>query len=110
MAQEQGSKEERLAQALQQVADKFDRFAEFSNQGNTNSQNIKIHAGGVGIWIATTCCLIMLAVIFVGGLWLSREFTAKDKTDAQQAQQISDLNAYLQAIYVNAPDLKPKKE
>jgi hypothetical protein len=49
--------------------------------------------------VSTLCCTAMLALCFAGGFWMSH-----------QAKEIDDLNAYLQAIYQQAPSLQPPKE
>lgn len=64
---------------------------------STNSATISVQAGGVGVWIATCCCSMMLGVgLVVGSLYLD------------QQRQIGELRAYLAAIYMQAPYLKPK--
>lgn len=64
-----------------------------------STSNININAGGVGVWIATTACAVMLAInMFMVALYLD------------QQQQIRDLDAYLSAIYMMAPSLKPPEK
>lgn len=61
-----------------------------------SQSTITINAGGIGVWIASTACAVMLAVnMFMVALYLD------------QQQQIRDLDAYLSAIYMMAPSLKP---
>lgn len=64
-------------------------------RGNSNRAAISINAGGVGVWIAATCCVVMLlvsvAVAGVTAVWLSREFSRIDSqfvklNDDQQVQ------------------------
>lgn len=65
--------------------------------GRNNSRaEIHINAGGVGVWIATTCCCVMLAISILLGLAV-----------INQSRKIDELNAYLTAIYMMAPNLKP---
>lgn len=102
MAQEQGSKEDRLIQALQPVADKLDRFLEFSNKGTSNRQEIQIHAGGVGLWIAVVCCIVtfFVSMTFISvGFYLFQE----------QSSKVDKMQDYLNVIYMQAPQLKPKE-
>lgn len=65
---------------------------------NTNTAKIEINAGGLGVWIATTCCAVMVAVSLLLALWV-----------VDLSRKVSDLGDYLQAIYVQAPHLKPKE-
>lgn len=67
-------------------------------RGQTNNQaTIAVNAGGVGVWIACSlCCVMLVANLFIVALYID-----------QQAQ-LRDLNAYLQAIYAQAPQLRPK--
>ncbi len=71
---------------------------------------IHVNAGGLGVWLAVTCCLVMMSGLMVGALWFASYSAAKRADDIEQNRVISDLQAYLQAIYVAAPDLKPKKD
>jgi len=58
---------------------------------------ITISAGGVGIWLAVTACAVMLACnLFLAVLYID------------QQSQIRQLNEFLSAIYMIAPQLKPK--
>jgi hypothetical protein len=63
------------------------------------SSQIVVHAGGIGVWIAATAAVLCLfAVLVLTVLYVD------------QARQIDDLNHYLQAIYAQAPHLKPTED
>lgn len=66
------------------------------------------------VWICVTSCLVMLTVTIVGaifgGQWLSREFGRVDKELNERKEEGQRMQSYLSAIYVNAPQLKPKEE
>lgn len=66
---------------------------------NNNRAEIHINAGGVGVWVATSACLVMLAVnlILVAVVF-------------DQSRKVDDLGDYLNAIYMQAPYLKPPTE
>lgn len=69
-----------------------------SGVGHSNHSNIHLNAGGIGVWVASTCCVVMLACnLFLLALYLD------------QQRQIASLNEYLSAIYMLAPSLKPEK-
>jgi hypothetical protein len=63
--------------------------------------SVSINAGGAGIWIAVTCCIVS----FVINVGLAVAFLTHDR-------KIDDLGDYVNAIYMMAPQLKPpeKKE
>lgn len=64
----------------------------------TNGQaTVTISAGGPALWVATTCCAVMLAT----NLCLLFMLAGHDR-------KIERLEDYLQAIYSMAPHLKPK--
>lgn len=74
-----------------------DRFAEaLSRPGNTGNQStITLNAGGVGVWIAVSCCAVMLAVnVVLVGIIVSHE------------RKLDDLADYIHAIYMAAPSLR----
>ena len=63
-----------------------------------NNAVININAGGVGIWIATTSCVVMLALNIV----LLVTLTGHDR-------KIERMQDHLNAIYMMAPQLKPEE-
>lgn len=75
-----------------------DTTKELRKAALSNSASITINAGGIGVWIATICCSVMLGMAVVLAL------SMKD-----QQRQIDDLGHYLQAIYAQAPSLRPEE-
>lgn len=73
--------------------------------GRTQSGNatIEVHAGSIGVWIAVTCCITMfvvgMAMAVLGGL----AYTSTQ-------QRLDRMQDYLNAIYMQAPQLKPKEQ
>lgn len=66
---------------------------------SSNSANININAGGVGVWLSATCCAVMLAAnVFLTAIVIDHN------------RQISDLKDYIQVIYQVAPHLKPEEK
>lgn len=59
--------------------------------------SVSINAGGTGVWIAVTCCLVS----FVVNVCLAVAFVNHDR-------KIDDLGHYLNAVYMAAPGLKPE--
>lgn len=83
-----------LAIALNRFSDRIDRLERVSS-----NSNVSINAGGVGVWIATMAavvCFVMTMVMLV--LYVD------------QSRKVDDLGHYLQAIYAQAPNLKPEED
>lgn len=65
--------------------------------GFTNSANLNINAGGLGVWVSATCCAVVLSVTLLMGLWV-----------VSLSARVQELNQLLNAIYMMAPHLKPE--
>lgn len=72
---------------------------------NSNTSSVQINAGGVGIWIAITACLIMLAVTMVGSIFIAIALSDLNR----QTQELREKDDILQA-YINAGYIQPEKE
>lgn len=94
---------ERLLGLMDEVESYARNLRPASGNENTSAASLNINAGGAGAWaaawIASICCTACLVAMVLGGMWM-----------LHQAKQIDDLNAYLQAIYQQAPSLQPPKE
>ena len=73
-----------------------------------NSAQVHISAGGVGVWLATTACLIMLAAFLVSGFWILSESNKLQAELIELRAKDQQHDDYLSAIYIQAPELKPK--
>jgi hypothetical protein len=83
-----------LAIALNRFSDRIDRLERVSS-----TSQVSISAGGVGVWVATMAafvCFVMMMVMLV--LYVD------------QSRKVDDLGHYLQAIYAQAPSLKPEED
>lgn len=88
----------RFGEAVDRVNQLQERLG-MSPVNGMNSSVITVNAGGVGVWIATTACLVMLAVSgFLMMLYL----------DVREDQR--DTAAHLQTIYMLVPDLRKQVE
>jgi uncharacterized spore protein YtfJ len=77
--------------------------------GRNNSRaEITVNAGGVGVWVATTACIVMLAIVLVGSIWVSREFTRQDQAMIELREENKTMQSFLSAIYQIAPEIKVK--
>lgn len=83
-----------LTVALNRFIDRLDRI-----ERPASHAQVSVTAGGVGVWIATMAavvCFVMTMVLLI--LYVD------------QSRKIDDLGHYLQAIYAQAPSLKPEED
>jgi hypothetical protein len=94
----------------QDLADGLGRMASALDRLNMPSTaTVTIDAGGTGVWAATAACLVMVAVMFASGFWVTWAFgQMQGQIDVLKASSETQ-EAYLQAIYQIAPQLKPKE-
>lgn len=92
-----------LTDGLGRLASSLDRI------GSPSTANVRIDAGGAGVWAATSACMVMLGVLFVSLLWVGHEFDRISGRIDELTRRSETQEAYLQAIYQIAPTLKPKE-
>lgn len=96
---------EEMAEALKELRAGVLSVSRYASPQNNSAgtSTVTIDAGKgpawIAVWISTICCTAMMVAMVFGGMWM-----------LHQAKQIDDLNAYLQAIYQQAPSLQPPKE
>lgn len=90
-----------LIHALNRFIDKADALL----KGGTH-QTVTLSGGSFGIWVAGTCCLVMLAALLVGGFWISRELNRIDSRFNDQIETDSVQDAYIHKLRAE----QPKKE
>lgn len=79
-----------------------DWLKSLKRSGNSSNATIHVNAGGIGMWVAVTCC----AVMFVLGVSMA-VLGGMAYTSTQQ--RLDRMQDYLNAIYMQAPQLKPKE-
>ena len=95
-----------LVDTMARLNSEFERFeAKIDKQANFSNSSIRIDAGGAGLWIATTCCLIMLAVIFLGSVWVSYELNRHSAELTELRDKLDVSQAYLN-ILMQKKDIK----
>lgn len=103
-----------MTEDRQELVIALNRFSEKADSllrtGTMNSAKIEVNAGGVGIWIATTACLMMLAVNIILIVLFVVQDAKNDKVQDTQNSKIDKMQDYLNAIYMQAPHLKPKEK
>jgi hypothetical protein len=78
-------------QGIEPILEKVRRDLDALLPKNSNNAVITINAGGVGVWIATTACIVMLGMMVIGAFWVSSEFGSiksrfNDQTDTDSVQ------------------------
>lgn len=94
---------EQLRKNLDVLADRLDEISQLrSTQAATST--VQINAGGVGVWVASTACAVILAVTIVASVFLAIALSDLNR----QAQELRQTDATIQA-YINAGLVKPKE-
>lgn len=90
----------KLAAVLEGLADLL------AEQRAGSQAYINVNAGGVGVWIATTCCIVCVAVCAALGLLVVAHGQQMSALEARMGSDITrleqadrDKSAYLAAIY-----------
>lgn len=94
-----------LADALNRFSKKAD---ELLSSGSRNSAKIEVNAGGAGVWLATTACLVMLAVAAVAipigvGAYLSLQ-ARMESANKKLAEKDEIHDAWIQTLNNNKQD------
>lgn len=96
---------QQLAQSIATSADRIDsalgRLADY-RASVASSAVIRVDAGSFGLWFSATCCAIMVVVAILMGLFGGFYLQDQDK-------RLDKMQDYLNAIYVQAPQLQPKE-
>jgi hypothetical protein len=85
-----------LSETLQDMRRALDRLGSGNGHAKSDSR-VVVNAGGIGVLVCSVLASFAVAVAFAISLWT-----------LNLARQVGDLNSYLQAIYVQAPQLKPE--
>lgn len=89
---------------FREALDKWVRSIDKASAASTpaiGNATISVNAGGVGLWIAVTCCAMMLCVTVIGSIFMTVYIEG-------QNLEMHRMQDYLNAIYAQAPQLKPK--
>ncbi len=85
---------------LERTLDRLDKVLPHLGGNNAvGTSTITVNAGGVGIWVCATACLICLVVVVVGAAAFGFQI-------ADHSRKLDRLDEYLSAIYMAAPHLK----
>lgn len=75
-----------------------ERVFGMSPVSGVSNATIAVNAGGMGVWIATTACLVMLGMMVVGAFWLSSEFDRINSRFNDQTDTDSVQDAYIHKL------------
>ncbi len=97
MTQETGDRElaAQLTKAFRDLDDTLKEHIRGTANTSTN-QTIRFDAGGIGVWVAATCCIVMMFMVGIAGFFY-----------IDQMRRVDKMQDYLNAIYMKAPQLKP---
>jgi len=88
-----------LEHKADEIKKAVDRMTHTNHSGSQNVNSITLNAGGIALWAALTACMVMFGInMFLAAALLDH------------SRKIDDLNHYLNAIYMMAPELKPKEK
>lgn len=76
-------------------------------RSNSSASNITVNAGGVGVWVAVTACVVMLGMVMVGGFWVSSEFSRINVQFTKQADIDSVQDAYIHKLRAEQKQERP---
>ncbi len=94
---------ERLISAIDKLSSTAERLERNRLQAGNSVGNIHLNAGGVGVWVSVSCVFILVVVNI-----MQLGSTSNEIRDLKV--QYTRMQDYLNAIYAQAPQLKPKEE
>lgn len=71
---------------------------------STNTAKIEVNAGTLGVWFAATACVVCVAVMVVGGVFVTREFVRYDQQLQELREKDEIHDAWLQTLNNNKQD------
>ena len=92
-----------MQDSIARLSSVFDRRA----APPVNAATITINAGGLGLWVAVTCCIVMFLTSFIFAAFFIITVNGINAELHDRKEENSKMQSYLNAIYVNAPSLKP---
>lgn len=104
----QGERQE-LIEAFNRLADRLDHKVDALGHVGNSSASANFNAGSAGIWIAVTCCLVMLAAGGVAALWMATEITETRAQLRELRAEQKSFRAYINAGYVKPQSNEAKK-
>lgn len=87
---------EALTRTVDKLDERLDQISRSAGGVGIGQSTMNVHAGGVGVWIASACAAVsMVIAFFLGVLFLDH------------SRKIDTLRDYIAAIYAQAPHLQP---
>lgn len=100
---------DKLATSVDGTLKKLDDFVDKFGPISSKSE-IHLNAGGIGVWIAVTCCFISLCVA-AGALYVAAETKADARASRIELERQYDrMEDYQQTTYMLVPQLKTMVE
>lgn len=102
MAAEGGSLRDEVAQLRQDAETIRESVARMGGDTNTNRNTNIVNGGAVGVWIAVTCCLVMLVAFMALGSRVTdlradmhAERGSRERMDNWTAQEVTAIRSYI---------------
>ena len=96
------NKDNEIKQTLDAVTEVV-RELRMSHGPSPGTSNIMVNGGGVGVWIATVCCALMLGITIIGAMVILDQ----SRQIAELRQDGKETRSFVTAIYAMAPTLNP---
>lgn len=98
-------KDAEIKHTLDAVSDVL-RELRMANGPTPGSSNIQVNGGGVGVWIATVCCALMLGISLIGAMVILDQ----NRQLAEIREDAKETRSFVTAIYTMAPSLNPANQ
>ena len=76
------------------------------NSNPPGGSNIQVNGGGVGVWIATVCCALMLGISLIGAMVILDQ----NRQLGEIREDAKETRSYIMAVYAIAPTLNPANQ
>lgn len=87
------------AEELDKTIERAEKFLHHLNGNSVGSSTITVNAGGIGVWIAASCCAVAVAVCLVGAVFVSALFNDLNRQTQELRQKDEIHDAYFSAGY-----------
>lgn len=99
------NKDNEIKQTLDAVTEVV-RELRMSHGPAPGTSNIMVNGGGVGVWIATVCCALMLGITIIGAMVILDQ----NRQLAEVREDAKETRSFVTAIYAMAPSLNPANQ
>lgn len=87
-----------VGDVVKRVHEAVDQVEKLAYRTNESSANIEFNLGSVAVWMTATMFAVVVAVVLVGALWVSREFSRIDSVFNDLNDKDSVHDAYINQL------------